>query len=325
MHHPVANRRRVLTPFLILLSLVTAACSDPTTDTETAAASADFESRKAAMLAHMQNHFDSKFSFPPEIVEAVERGELSQEEVDARAASGEFEKFFHDDANKVLEALGARVDLTLAAVDAFVASMVSFANHTDQQWPFVTLPDFYLRASKIQALSKAVYMTVYTLVTEENRNAWENYTSHNNGWVNESVRMQDMDPRYTGPIIYNFTSFDVIHGDDEYYKENPGIDGTNRTGPYLPNWQSSPVVARYPPYNWNLLQSLNPTSILEVFTTKKVVISQAYMIPDFNDPEQLAETELWADWFSDFIDPGEEPMEPGMFSDFLGGKMNTPA
>ena len=52
------------------------------------------EIRRAAMLEHMQSHFDSFVSLPPTVVEALERGELSQAEVDARTAEGEFEKFF---------------------------------------------------------------------------------------------------------------------------------------------------------------------------------------------------------------------------------------
>ena len=46
------------------------------------------------MLAHMQNHFDTKLSLPPDIVEAMERGEITSEEIDRRGAEGEFEKFF---------------------------------------------------------------------------------------------------------------------------------------------------------------------------------------------------------------------------------------
>jgi microcin C transport system substrate-binding protein len=50
--------------------------------------------RLVAMRAHMQAHFDSTYSLPPVIVEALERGEISQAEVDERSAAGEFEKFF---------------------------------------------------------------------------------------------------------------------------------------------------------------------------------------------------------------------------------------
>jgi microcin C transport system substrate-binding protein len=74
------------------LGLLTGACGDNAQETAVDAAGA--AERESAMKAHMQAHFDSFYSKPPEVVDALERGELSQEAVDARAAAGEFEKFF---------------------------------------------------------------------------------------------------------------------------------------------------------------------------------------------------------------------------------------
>ena len=54
----------------------------------------------------------------------------------------EFEAAFADDSLKVFEAVGNALDVKLAAVDAFVASVISYANATNKTWPFVTLPDF---------------------------------------------------------------------------------------------------------------------------------------------------------------------------------------
>lgn len=48
----------------------------------------------AALEAHMQAHFDATYSLPPDVVEKLERGEITQADVDARGAAGEFEKFF---------------------------------------------------------------------------------------------------------------------------------------------------------------------------------------------------------------------------------------
>ena len=76
------------------------------------------------------------------------------------------------------------------------------------------------------------------------------YTIENNAWVNESIAVQAQDDTYTGPIIWDFENWDVIHDYDEFYKENPGEEGTNATGPYMPIWMSSPVIPTYPVYNW---------------------------------------------------------------------------
>jgi hypothetical protein len=42
------------------------------------------------------------------------------------------------------------------------------------------------------------------------------------------------------------------------------------------------------------------------------VITEAYMLPDPNDPEQMAETEAWAEWFKNYVPPGESPSEPAV-------------
>lgn len=82
------------TTFLTLaLATMLAACGGG--DGEDAAVTeAEFEQRKKAMLAEMQNHFDTKISLPPDVQEALERGTVTQEEIDARAAKGEFPRFF---------------------------------------------------------------------------------------------------------------------------------------------------------------------------------------------------------------------------------------
>jgi len=44
--------------------------------------------------ADMAAHFASTFSYPPAVLEAFERGQITREELDARAEAGEFPKFF---------------------------------------------------------------------------------------------------------------------------------------------------------------------------------------------------------------------------------------
>ena len=89
MRHPVVNLILALT-----IATLLAACGEGSDPEAEAAAAAEFEARKAQMLAAMQSHFDTKVSLPPAVQEAFERGEISSEEIDARTATGEFEQFF---------------------------------------------------------------------------------------------------------------------------------------------------------------------------------------------------------------------------------------
>jgi flagellar basal body-associated protein FliL len=101
----------------------------------------------------------------------------------SNAEENEFEEKFQDHAAKVLEALGSSVALTLGAVDNYVVTLVSFARYTNETWPYVTMPDYGVRAAKIRSLSKAVVVSQYHFVTTEQRTTWENYTSQNSAWV----------------------------------------------------------------------------------------------------------------------------------------------
>ncbi|XOV84942.1 MAG: extracellular solute-binding protein [bacterium] len=94
LYAELPHRGRILLTVFTVFILSACGGSDAPTAEESAAADADFESRKAAMLAHMQNHFDTRLSLPPAVQEAVERGEISAQEIEQRAAAGEFTKFF---------------------------------------------------------------------------------------------------------------------------------------------------------------------------------------------------------------------------------------
>jgi hypothetical protein len=83
----------------------------------------------------------------------------------------------------VLDDIGKSLYLTLGTVDSFVVNIVSSAGNTDEAWPFVTVPDFAVRAAKVLSLSDAIFLTVYPLVSGDQRSNWENYTSENKQWV----------------------------------------------------------------------------------------------------------------------------------------------
>jgi hypothetical protein len=83
-----------------------------------------------------------------------------------------------------------------------------------------------------------------------------------------------------------------------------------KTGPYLPTWQAVPIVPRYPAYNWDLFGDPNTYTTNTVLTTKRVVITPAYLIYVEGNDEINESNEIEADWLKDYVQPGEEPMEP---------------
>jgi hypothetical protein len=208
-----------------------------------------------------------------------------------------------DDANKVLKKVADGIGLTLGAVDSFVGSMVSYANYSNSTWPFVTLPHFAVRSSKILRLSNAVYFNVYPLIKAEQREEWEKYTTENDAWVEEAIALQERNDEYVGPIIKDYEVSSEIHDDS-------GKSVTNRDGPYLPIWQSSPVIPRYFPYNWDLMSVYDKRSIFKILESHKIIISEAYLLPNVANPEAVEENDYFVNWFKDYIRPDEDPSEP---------------
>jgi hypothetical protein len=139
-----------------------------------------------------------------------------------------FAQQFDDDSHKVLDALGVSLAMSLGAIDALVVSLVSHANATNQTWPFVTVPDFAVRASKIRALSHAPYLVLYPYVSSQQRAEWEVYSAqHGNDWVVESLAVQEQDVNYQGPILWDYENWDVIHTYENL--ENPETDKLHGT------------------------------------------------------------------------------------------------
>lgn len=106
------------------------------------------------------------------------------------------------DSQKVLEAIGTSIGNNLGALDSFATNAVSFAAATNQTFPYVTLPDFALKASKVRSLSDGLYISFQPVIQSNQRFAWEVYAMNNEGWVNDTKRMQETDKYYYGNVSY---------------------------------------------------------------------------------------------------------------------------
>ena len=76
--------------------------------------------------------------------------------------------------------------VTLGAIDSFV-----FALYTQfSDWPFVTIPQFSIRAEKLRNFSNTVVVTNYYCVDEDQRLAWEEYSLAHDFWVEDGTLKQ---------------------------------------------------------------------------------------------------------------------------------------
>jgi hypothetical protein len=139
----------------------------------------------------------------------------------SQAEQNTFELTVYDDANKILGNMGHNVQRTMEAADAFIASITSFAAHTNQTWPFVVIPDFAVTAEKIRSLCGGVYVAKYHLVETEQRKEWENFTATvGTEMVDEAIAAIAEYNVMDWPITTNYTPWNVIYDYDEFDKEN---------------------------------------------------------------------------------------------------------
>lgn len=151
-------------------------------------------------------------------------------------------------------------------------------------------------------MAKATYIATLHVVTREQRRAWENYTATHNDWLNKTIRLQDLDDEFFGPILYDYYTTDYIH--DLWEEPAPEKDL------YLPEWQYSPIIPRWAAYNWDGLTWSNPDSYLRVLNTKKAIVTESWLLPDPDDEYEMQEHNSSLEWISDYVSPGQNPDEP---------------
>jgi hypothetical protein len=192
-----------------------------------------------------------------------------------------FEVEFNDRATKILNAFQANFVQDLTSIDSLGLHMTSSALHSDEEWPFFTLPDFDIRGASARQLSKdaAILVTICPLVTEENREAWQGYAMSNQWWIREIFDREALDATGSsadGPASRalfgktrprDSTPAEALHPfpDSRHVQENnatvldgmpellyqvpiifpPATEpfwGGDSPGPYMPAWQSDPVL-----------------------------------------------------------------------------------
>ncbi|CAB9528667.1 respiration control sensor protein ArcB [Seminavis robusta] len=230
----------------------------------------------------------------------------------------EFQERFEDAANLVIDSFHTLVEHNLAAVAAMSTSITSYAIQTNQEFPFVTVPDFELQGSDLRAQSGSHLLHWSPLVTEEKREDWEEYASYTrNHWPSSYERevkwRQEQDQEFgmaeetntensntqDGQRQRNLQQPDeipltVLDDGTQYHPKlwsngavTPRGDEPEGRGYYLPLWQQSPVHTPSQGFmNLNIAgaQVISRNLIETMRTQKKAVLNYAsFPIPAFFD------------------------------------------
>ncbi|KAL7569394.1 hypothetical protein ACA910_010478 [Epithemia clementina (nom. ined.)] len=204
-----------------------------------------------------------------------------------------FEGDFHDSSDKAFDSIGSVFDQALGASDNLMENAVSHQTFTNSSWPFVTIPDFAVKAQKILTLSRASIIGIYPRVLHEDREQWEEYAYENQGWVMKSLQIQKENAYFKGTNLDGFNDFPHIH-------TNEGISPNNSK--YYPTWQTSPTIPRWAAWGWDLLD-YNTDELLAVENSRRVVMGKTVNLPPLKQAD--------VDWISDYVGAKDiDPTEP---------------
>jgi hypothetical protein len=96
-----------------------------------------------------------------------------------------FEASFLALAFKVIDAVENQLARKVSAVDDSlrIAAVTSHALNTNASWPFVTIPDYDLRAESARDLGDEFSVALHPLVSLDDREEWGQYSIDNIDWL----------------------------------------------------------------------------------------------------------------------------------------------
>jgi hypothetical protein len=158
----------------------------------------------------------------------------------------DYEAAFTSAASALSEALRQDAEHMLSAMDWFSQIIVSHSRDFNMDWPLVTLSDMEAQASRLHQLVGTEQLFLLPLVKQEDRTTWEDYSvAHFPVWVDQSLS-------YGTTGVSNTMTGDSI---SPYMQTVEGARVNEESdGPFLPVWQTAPVMTTLPAvYNTDLL------------------------------------------------------------------------
>ena len=204
---------------------------------------------------------------------------------------------------------------TIDAVEAFGTSVTSHAMSSNSTFPFVTIPNYPSRASRVAKLANAKYVIYAPLVQQEDRTRYEEYVNeHKQATYQEGIEFEELNKTVeevmdqSQPYIFslNLTT-------DEWSYQVTRDEGTG-DDPFLPVWQSYTMFMTDFLYtNFNLI-SLN--RIRNTFWTTystKIPFLDVVTLPNIQNPQEYKiESQIMQPIFDsiynkDHLHPNEKP------------------
>jgi class 3 adenylate cyclase len=186
--------------------------------------------------------------------------------VSRRSEEETFQSEYDAGANQVIASFHISVERFLGSFDALASTITSHAIDTGSTFPNVTIPDFEVHADATRVRSRAPFVQYLPLVTDAIRKEWEAYATENQGHLIPAfakemglIGAQDTKYNMTKPEAQGNRELQLDSITDQTFREEiwgstgAGETEAPNTGPYLPNWQISPVIPLITLLNFNNL------------------------------------------------------------------------
>jgi hypothetical protein len=153
----------------------------------------------------------------------------------------EFRTQFNGASEQIVEAFEAIKTERVSGLSALGVAAIAHGIDHSKNWPFVTLSSFQERAFTMRSNSDILQVSLHSLVTEDNRDQWEEYAVSNaSEWIGDAIDYQEsvgLDKIIFdyGEDFTNATSRPIVT------LEKVPVSGG---GPYLPFWEMSPFLHR---------------------------------------------------------------------------------
>jgi class 3 adenylate cyclase len=192
--------------------------------------------------------------------------------------SNDFQEAFFEQSVKVTEAVGNRLEDRIFSLDYFEMTLVSQALSTGATGPKLYLPHFEKRGNKTSALAHSISLSVLPIVTADTRLDYDNFSVMMQQWIPEGLTFQEIwaDSSWVQPDDWEVTVGKIEPTIGTLTAEGERVVATG-PGPFLPKWQSTPVLDDLSSISLDLLSHPGYEKILKAgLQSGRVIIGETY-------------------------------------------------
>ena len=177
---------------------------------------------------------------------------------------------FRDLATEIIDVSQTSAENLFQSFESLSIGLTSFADGTDEIWPFVTLPIFEAQVGNLRDTLDADWVSVVPFVDNRDRKAWEDYSISTQGWIREGMDMVNKKRRLAEVTPYIFR---------RYANGTEYVDNVPPNPYYAPMWQTTPPSQAEVNVNYNAFDNQELASLIkQIFNSSSAALSQAVNI-----------------------------------------------